>query len=82
MFEEVNLGLINLFSQRMKKTFNTSVVSSEVSYKSLNVVNHNSIYKKLITLTTLHTLNYSDNKRNQWNAGFVVEEVTRRLFMD
>jgi hypothetical protein len=84
MIEEMSLSLwlVNLFSRRMKKTFNTSVASSEVSFKSLKDVNSNYINKKLTVPITMHTLYYSDNKGNQWNVGFVVEEETRRLLYE
>jgi hypothetical protein len=82
MIEEMNLRLVNLFSQRMKNIFNVFVPLTNVCYTSSKDSFDNLIFKKLPPSMNIHTLSYSDEKGNEWNAGFVVEKETRRLLYE
>jgi len=77
---------VDWFVGGMKKTFNIVVLKDEVSYEAnefyredlddlLILAEH---LEKLSNPLLFETLLYVDNKRNEWIAGVVLEEETRR----
>lgn len=77
---------VDWFVGRMKKTFNIVVPKDEVSYEAYDFYHEDlddllipaEHLEKLPNPLLFETLLYVDDKRNEWIAGVVLEDETRR----